>query len=55
MMWSAGLDQGQPARLPASPIGATLDLLQSFEKTDPMRGDLLVREREQKGPYYALK
>ena len=29
----ADLDQAQPARLPASPIGAALDLLQSFEET----------------------
>jgi ribonucleoside-diphosphate reductase alpha chain len=28
----ADLDQGQPARLPASPIGAALDLVSSFEK-----------------------
>ncbi len=27
----ADLDQGKPARLPASPIGAALDLLRSFE------------------------
>ncbi len=27
----ADLDPGQPARLPASPIGAALDLLRSFE------------------------
>ena len=27
----ADLDQAQPARLPASPIGAALDLLRSFE------------------------
>ena len=27
----ADLDQGQPGRLPASPIGAALDLVTSFE------------------------
>ncbi len=27
----ADLDEGKPARLPASPIGAALDLLRSFE------------------------
>ena len=27
----ADLDQGSPAKVPASPIGAALDLLQSFE------------------------
>ena len=31
----ADLDQGRPAKMPASPIGAALDLLRSFEKTDP--------------------
>ena len=28
----AGLDQGPPAKVPASPIGAALDLVSSFEK-----------------------
>ncbi len=28
----AGLEQGPPARAPASPIGAALDLVSSFEK-----------------------
>lgn len=30
----ADLDQGEPARLPASPIGAALDLLRSFDETE---------------------
>ena len=32
----ADLDQGPPAKLPASPIGAALDLVSSFEE-DPAR------------------
>jgi hypothetical protein len=30
----ADLDRGEPARLPASPIGAALDLLQPFENPE---------------------
>ncbi len=33
----AELDQGQPGRLPASPIGAALDLLRSFEDAPESR------------------
>jgi ribonucleoside-diphosphate reductase alpha chain len=33
----ADLDQGKPARLPASPIGAALDLLRSFEDAPESR------------------